>query len=114
MLYFRRERGLLLILIVHSASLPRLSCRGVAQPGRAPGSGPWGRRFKFSLPDHFSSIFCSLKDQIKRLPVCRDETYAVRVAVQKHGFQQLTAFRLIPRKVQKMSLIREFKKPFDC
>jgi hypothetical protein len=27
-------------------------CRGVAQPGRAPGSGPGGRRFKSSLPDH--------------------------------------------------------------
>src|SRR5204862_2029412 len=26
--------------------------RGVAQPGRAPGSGPGGRRFKSSLPDH--------------------------------------------------------------
>src|ERR1700734_1697719 len=25
--------------------------RGVAQPGRAPGSGPGGRRFKSSLPD---------------------------------------------------------------
>ena len=31
--------------------------RGVAQPGRAPGSGPGGRRFKSSLPDH---IFLSL------------------------------------------------------
>src|SRR5215471_7869830 len=28
--------------------------RGVAQPGRAPGSGPGGRRFKSSLPDHFT------------------------------------------------------------
>ena len=28
------------------------TCRGVAQPGRAPGSGPGGRRFKSSLPDH--------------------------------------------------------------
>ena len=27
------------------------SRRGVAQPGRAPGSGPGGRRFKSSLPD---------------------------------------------------------------
>src|SRR5580700_4105580 len=36
--------------------------RGVAQPGRAPGSGPGGRRFKSSLPDHFliaDSPFCS-------------------------------------------------------
>ena len=28
--------------------------RGVAQPGSAPGSGPGGRRFKSSRPDHFS------------------------------------------------------------
>jgi hypothetical protein len=34
----------------------RASCRGVAQPGRAPGSGPGGRRFKSSLPDHFKSV----------------------------------------------------------
>ena len=34
------------ILQLHSQ--PR---RGVAQPGRAPGSGPGGRRFKSSLPD---------------------------------------------------------------
>ena len=35
--------------------------RGVAQPGRAPGSGPGGRRFKSSLPDQsFSGSFsCS-------------------------------------------------------
>ena len=40
---------------------PRRSCggrdpdvsRGVAQPGRAPGSGPGGRRFKSSLPDQY-------------------------------------------------------------
>src|SRR5713101_8135684 len=32
---------------------PVRSCRGVAQPGRAPGSGPGGRRFKSSLPDQF-------------------------------------------------------------
>ena len=32
----------------------RTSSRGVAQPGRAPGSGPGGRRFKSSLPDQSS------------------------------------------------------------
>src|SRR5436305_1358599 len=32
--------------------------RGVAQPGRAPGSGPGGRRFKSSLPDQCKSITC--------------------------------------------------------
>ena len=31
--------------------------RGVAQPGRAPGSGPGGRRFKSSLPDHSFQFF---------------------------------------------------------
>src|SRR5437660_12448891 len=30
--------------------------RGVAQPGRAPGSGPGGRRFKSSLPDHLLQV----------------------------------------------------------
>ena len=29
--------------------------RGVAQPGRAPGSGPGGRRFESSRPDHIPS-----------------------------------------------------------
>ena len=34
--------------------------RGVAQPGRAPGSGPGGRRFKSSLPDQlFSTTYSS-------------------------------------------------------
>src|SRR2546421_4406314 len=37
--------------------------RGVAQPGRAPGSGPGGRRFKSSLPDQFSRC-----DLIHELP----------------------------------------------
>ena len=32
------------------------SCRGVAQPGRALGSGPRGRRFKSSRPDHFFRV----------------------------------------------------------
>src|SRR5712691_10461743 len=31
--------------------VPFQRCRGVAQPGRATGSGPGGRRFKSSLPD---------------------------------------------------------------
>src|SRR5206468_2791350 len=34
-----------------SPSVRVVSRRGVAQPGRAPGSGPGGRRFKSSLPD---------------------------------------------------------------
>src|SRR5437762_4247325 len=43
----------------------RTICRGVAQPGRAPGSGPGGRRFKSSLPDHILEILT-----IAVLPVC--------------------------------------------
>jgi hypothetical protein len=38
-----------------SSSRPQPS-RGVAQPGRAPGSGPGGRRFKSSLPDQSFQI----------------------------------------------------------
>ena len=45
MLYFPRGRNLSLAV--------RLFRRGVAQPGRAPGSGPGGRRFKSSLPDQY-------------------------------------------------------------
>ena len=38
--------------------------RGVAQPGRAPGSGPGGRRFKSSLPDHLlSATYTPLKSR---------------------------------------------------
>ena len=33
-----------------------LTSRGVAQPGRAPGSGPGGRRFKSSLPDQYFQL----------------------------------------------------------
>src|ERR1017187_5153454 len=41
--------------------------RGVAQPGRAPGSGPGGRRFKSSLPDH---IFNNLQIISKAIAFC--------------------------------------------
>src|SRR6478609_11242561 len=50
-------------LLCYNGFLPSPSAldgsrRGVAQPGRAPGSGPGGRRFKSSLPDHlFSSRY---------------------------------------------------------
>ena len=39
------------VLEAHSFSSAPQQSRGVAQPGRAPGSGPGGRRFKSSLPD---------------------------------------------------------------
>src|SRR5262249_24705526 len=44
--------------------------RGVAQPGRAPGSGPGGRRFKSSLPDHSFSLRIKLLKQD-----CRSERF---------------------------------------
>ena len=43
--------------------------RGVAQPGRAPGSGPGGRRFKSSLPDHLVSATYSHLEEIKTDPL---------------------------------------------
>src|ERR1700747_823616 len=39
--------------------------RGVAQPGRAPGSGPGGRRFKSSLPDHFKSTTSKIAGNLR-------------------------------------------------
>jgi hypothetical protein len=46
------------------------NCRGVAQPGRAPGSGPGGRRFKSSLPDQsFQAL--KLRFWFFRLHRCR-------------------------------------------
>ena len=53
MLCYNREIPPLLRLAPRGAwNLPH-SSRGVAQPGRAPGSGPGGRRFKSSLPDQY-------------------------------------------------------------
>jgi hypothetical protein len=48
---------------VACAEFPRAvpASRGVAQPGRAPGSGPGGRRFKSSLPDQKSPINTRLR-----------------------------------------------------
>ena len=48
------------------------TCRGVAQPGRAPGSGPGGRRFKSSLPDQ------SFGSRTIVQPVCSGTPRAVR------------------------------------
>jgi hypothetical protein len=44
------------------------SRRGVAQPGRAPGSGPGGRRFKSSLPDHLFSVTYAPSES-RKIPV---------------------------------------------
>src|SRR2546423_12576026 len=43
--------------------------RGVAQPGRAPGSGPGGRRFKSSRPDHLPMTRAAAS---RRLPLPLD------------------------------------------
>src|SRR3984957_18453516 len=48
------------------SSTCRLHRRGVAQPGRAPGSGPGGRRFKSSLPDHSFSRFLNCLPERRR------------------------------------------------
>ena len=41
-----------------------LTIRGVAQSGSAPGSGPGGRRFESSRPDHHSTLFDRLVSRI--------------------------------------------------
>ena len=51
----RLRRLAMLLFMFHSDCFsirPSAYCRGVAQPGSAPGSGPGGRRFKSSRPDH--------------------------------------------------------------
>src|SRR4051812_36441220 len=57
----RAWRGLSFVSFQHS--------RGVAQPGRAPGSGPGGRRFKSSLPDQLS-LFQSCRHNPPTQAVC--------------------------------------------
>jgi hypothetical protein len=52
-------RAVLLISRTPHRGAHRAQVRGVAQPGRAPGSGPGGRRFKSSLPDQFFSHLLS-------------------------------------------------------
>ena len=52
--------------------------RGVAQPGRAPGSGPGGRRFKSSLPDHLFLSTISFLRQISLFPHAGSGRLSVR------------------------------------
>src|ERR1700741_2833405 len=64
MLYFSAERGLRLSCSWPIMQVRRvLPCRGVAQPGRAPGSGPGGRRFKSSLPDQLFQAVATISDE---------------------------------------------------
>jgi hypothetical protein len=66
-------------------------CRGVAQPGRAPGSGPGGRRFKSSRPDQFPSstnsrIYCEATVGIASRQSCRGKPGArVSAPTLSHG-----------------------------
>src|SRR5581483_4461479 len=56
------------------ASTLDVACRGVAQPGRAPGSGPGGRRFKSSLPDQYFSTtynFTMARNRAQTEPLVR-------------------------------------------
>ncbi len=54
-------------LLLRSTAQGFIACRGVAQPGRAPGSGPGGRRFKSSLPDHNYNKTEHLKTELQGL-----------------------------------------------
>ena len=51
-------------------------------------SGPGGRRFKSSLPDH-SAVFSLFCNQVKRRSVSRIKTYSVNGAVQKYRLEHL-------------------------
>ena len=42
------------LTVQHPFPIIQFTCRGVAQPGRALGSGPRGRRFESSRPDQKS------------------------------------------------------------
>ncbi len=57
--------------------------RGVAQPGRAPGSGPGGRRFKSSLPDQFR-VFRLFAPGLQIPPLQRTQGQA-RVPATRHA-----------------------------
>src|SRR5579862_1541755 len=59
------------------------SCRGVAQPGRAPGSGPGGRRFKSSLPDQFKL------SHLRGIPSCGE--YKTKGSIQRKVVAPLVA-----------------------
>jgi hypothetical protein len=68
--------------ILRTYFLPSRS-RGVAQPGRAPGSGPGGRRFKSSLPDHFFVLLARLKSSAPDM--LADSDFAGATNGEHHG-----------------------------
>ena len=83
---------------LHPHRHPRINVRGVAQSGSAPGSGPGGRRFESSRPDH-SSKFGSFEDHIEGLSICRRDTYGVHGAVRKQHSEQFGLFDRILRNI---------------
>ena len=54
-------------------------------------------------------IFGPLEDQVEGLSVTGIKIYRVDGAVQKHQAEQLGLFRWIPRKVQRIGLVRSSK-----
>jgi hypothetical protein len=80
--------------------------RGVAQPGSAPGSGPGGRRFKSSRPDHFSRLFmqrCFPSDWVRLSPndlvrvirkIAQIKRRLLKIEEEMHGLIQSEIFQL--------------------
>ena len=73
-----------------------LECRGVAQPGRAPGSGPGGRRFKSSLPDQliprnqWIRVLVTLVASATWVhlgPIRSSSTFSTALRVRRYGVQ---------------------------
>jgi hypothetical protein len=54
-------------------------------------------------------IFDPLANTVEWLSVCRIKTYAIDCAVQKHDSEQLRSFRHCSGKVNRMSLLAQFK-----
>src|SRR5271157_193290 len=53
-------------------------------------------------------VLGALEDEVEGLSVCGPDVYTIRRAVQKYHLNQLPSFCVIPRKIQKMRLVREF------
>ena len=80
--------------------------RGVAQPGRALGSGPRGRRFKSSRPDHFPTEYSEFAvgmaggDRTFSAVIGRKRLrcgYAVALQIERSSGRKLAARGWLPR-----------------
>ena len=89
----------------------RSSKRGVAQPGRALGSGPRGRKFKSCRPDFIDKK--PFGENVEGLSHCGDKSYVVETAVQTDDFEDSTFCVVIGRKPFAAKGLRKFKH-FDC